>query len=52
MTTHPEAEVPPELEDDADDGDAASSARKKLGKLFVRGARQRAAAPKAASTRR
>ncbi|HEV3030769.1 MAG TPA: biosynthetic peptidoglycan transglycosylase [Polyangia bacterium] len=42
MATHPEAEVPPDLADDADAaGDEAFSARKKLGRLFVRGGRQR-----------
>jgi hypothetical protein len=41
MSAHPEAEVPPELDDDAaDGGDDTFSARKKLGRLFVRGARQ------------
>jgi hypothetical protein len=51
---HPEAEPPPELDDDADaGGDVASSARGKLRRLFVRGAHARGtAAPPRAVTRR
>jgi len=43
MTTHPEADVPPDLEEDADDGGDTFSAGR-LRRLFVRGARQRGVA--------
>jgi hypothetical protein len=44
MTSHPEAEPPPEMGDDVDEDADDTFATKKLRKLFAHGARQKAAA--------